>query len=317
MIRTLAVTKEDQLIHQVPLERLNDPDIAWYWVDFNEPSEEETRLLSRFFRFHPLAVEDCMHIVQRPKVDFYDGYAFIILHGLDPKDLSPMEVDLFVGDRFIVSFHFEAQKDLHEVRQDILNKKEWSGFGPYHVTHLIMDHLVDGYFAPVYQIEDELNEIESRTKTEPMKVLMEQLFATRSDLLRLRHTIVPMRDLLYRMLGSQKLPAIQERRAYFTDIYDHLLKQAEMIEANREMTADIRDSYLSLNANRMNTVMMTLTVITTIFMPLTFIAGIYGMNFQYMPELTWHYGYFFILGVMAVVGVTMYFWFKRKGWFDR
>ncbi len=109
---------------------------------------------------------------------------------------------------------------------------------------------------------------------------------------------------------------MKERQLYFHDIYDHLLKLSEMIETNREITADIRDSYLSLNSNRMNNIMMTFTAITTIFMPLSFIAGIYGMNFDYMPELHWKYGYFVVLAAMAVIGMTMFVWFKRNGWFQ-
>jgi magnesium transporter len=131
----------------------------------------------------------------------------------------------------------------------------------------------------------------------------------------LRHTIIPMRDLLYRMLNSHRLETIQGKKEYFADIYDHLLKLSEMIDANREMTADIRDSYISYNSHQTNRVMKVLTVITTIFMPLTFIAGIYGMNFEHMPELNWDYGYFFILSIMLLIGVGMYVWFKRKGWF--
>jgi magnesium transporter len=103
---------------------------------------------------------------------------------------------------------------------------------------------------------------------------------------------------------------------YFTDIYDHLLKLTAIIESNRELTSDMRDHYMSIKADRMNSIMLTLTVVTVIFMPLTFIAGIYGMNFEYMPELKWHYGYFAVLGLMAIVGVSMYIWFKRKGWLE-
>ncbi|HEU5140599.1 MAG TPA: magnesium/cobalt transporter CorA, partial [Bacillales bacterium] len=257
------------------------------------------------------------HLLQRPKVDFYDGYSFFVLHALDQRTLSAMEMDLFVGSNFIVSFHFDSLKEVDDVWRNELNEEELGSHGPYDVAHLLMDNLVDAYFAPVYQIEDELNEMENNTRGQPMRVLMDQLFETRSDLLKLRHTVLPVRDLLYRILSSQRMKEIQERRAYYTDVYDHLLKLAELIESNREITADIRDSYLSLNANRMNTVMMTLTVITTIFMPLTFIAGIYGMNFRYMPELAWHYGYFFVLGLMAAIGLVMYIYFKRKGWFDR
>jgi magnesium transporter len=122
--------------------------------------------------------------------------------------------------------------------------------------------------------------------------------------------------LLYRMINSDKIPGVKEQNIYYTDIYDHLLKLTEMIESNREMTADLRDSYNSLRSNRMNSIMKTLTVITTIFMPLTFIAGVYGMNFVNMPELQWAGGYYLIIGVMVVLGLGMYLWFRRKGWFD-
>ena len=125
-----------------------------------------------------------------------------------------------------------------------------------------------------------------------------------------------MRDLLYRIINSEKIADVRVQLAYFTDIYDHLLKLAEMLETNREMTADLRDSYDSLRSNRMNSIMKTLTVITTIFMPLTFIAGVYGMNFVHMPELEWQDGYFLVLGVMLLLGIGMFLWFKRKGWFD-
>jgi magnesium transporter len=123
---------------------------------------------------------------------------------------------------------------------------------------------------------------------------MNQVFDIRSRLLKLRKTIVPMRDFLYRTLNSERIEGLKALHVYFADVYDHLLKLSEMIDSNREMTSDMRDSYISLSSNRMNTIMKTLTVITTIFMPLTFVAGIYEMNFAYMPELTWRWGYFLI-----------------------
>ncbi|GAB7387092.1 hypothetical protein BSNK01_09280 [Bacillaceae bacterium] len=135
-------------------------------------------------------------------------------------------------------------------------------------------------------------------------------------MLKLRREIDSSRDLLFHILNSERLNGFAEYREYFTDIHDHLLKLSEMIESSREITSDMRDSYLSINSDRMNTIMMTLTVITTIFIPLTFIAGIYGMNFEYMPELKWRYGYFMVLGIMAILGTGMFFWFKRRGWFD-
>ncbi|HET7657728.1 MAG TPA: magnesium/cobalt transporter CorA [Bacillales bacterium] len=315
MIRTMAVKKNNEVETNLPLEALSGPDIAWYWVDFNQPSDDEAKLLGDFFHFHPLAIEDCMHLLQRPKVDFYNDYSFFVLHGLDQRNISVNEIDLFVNPDFVISFHFEAMKEVDDVWRSEQNHR--SAGDPYILTHSILDNLVDNYFPPVYQIEDELDEIENNRNREPMQTMMQQLFETRSDLLNLRHTVLPMRDLLYRILSSQRISEIQLHRAYYTDVYDHLLKLSEIIESNREITADIRDSYLSLNANRMNTVMMTLTVITTIFMPLTFIAGLYGMNFKYMPELNLRYGYFYVLGLMAAIGIIMYLWFKKKGWFER
>lgn len=151
-----------------------------------------------------------------------------------------------------------------------------------------------------------------------MDRLLNELFETRNRLLILLHTVNPMRDLLYRMLNSQhlNLNRIVERKEYFSDIYDHLLKLSEMVASNREVTADIRDSYLSLNSHQTNKVMKTLTIITAIFAPLTFIAGIYGMNFEIIPELTWAHGYFYILAVMGVIAISMIIWFIKKGWFD-
>lgn len=141
---------------------------------------------------------------------------------------------------------------------------------------------------------------------------MNDVFDIRSDLLKLRKTILPMRDLLYRIINSERLHIPAEQKAYFNDIYDHLIKLTSMVEGNRDMTSDMRDNYLSLNANRMNSIMMTLTIISSIFIPLTFVVGLYGMNFDHMPELHWHYGYYIVLGIMALMTIGMILWFKQK-----
>uniref|UniRef100_UPI000470F1CC CorA family divalent cation transporter n=2 Tax=Bacillaceae TaxID=186817 RepID=UPI000470F1CC len=118
------------------------------------------------------------------------------------------------------------------------------------------------------------------------------------------------------IINSERLHIPAEQKAYFNDIYDHLLKLTSMVEANRDMTSDMRDNYLSINANRMNSIMMTLTIISSIFIPLTFVVGLYGMNFDHMPELHWHYGYYIVLGIMTLMTIGMILWFKRKGWFN-
>jgi magnesium transporter len=315
MIRTLAVTTAHEIVRDLPLEQLQDSQIAWYWVDFDAPTEVEGKLLYDHFQFHPLAIEDCFHYLQRPKLDRYEGYHFYVLHALNQLTLGVHEVDLFVGANYVVSFHLTSVREIEATRALVLQDTKAQKRGPGYLLYLIIDHLVDNYFPALYQIEEHLNSLEENEKGVRVQKLMAEVFDTRHDLLRLRHTVFPMRDLVYRILNSETLEEGRQQRVYFTDVYDHLLKLAEMIEGNRDMTADMRDSYLSLNSNRMNSIMMTLTVITTIFMPLTVLTGIYGMNFDYIPELHFHYGYFILLGVMAAIVLLMAIWFKRKGWF--
>lgn len=318
MIRVKAVTNDHQWLTDIPLEQVNDPAIIWFWVDFDRPTEEEAQKLADFFHFHPLAIEDCMHFLQRPKLDYYDEYTFFVLHSINQTTLDAEELDMFVAKKYIVSFHSTHLEEVDIIWERVTANHKAAENGPFHVAYSLMDKLVDYYFPTVYKIEDELDTLEDigqRRKSTPR--FMDMVFAARSDLLSIRRTVLPMRDLLYRILNSDYFKETKVQRIYLTDIYDHLLKLAEMIESNREITADIRDNYLSVNTHRMNRIMMILTVITTIFMPLTFIAGIYGMNFKYMPELEWHFGYFLVLGIMALLGIGMFLWFRQKGWFSK
>lgn len=318
MIRTLAITPEGEVRTGLPLEQIVLADYAWIWADFSQPTAQENLLLDTYFHFHPLAIEDCMHTLQRPKLDYYEDVQFFVLHALNETTLDAEEIDLFMSKRYLVTYHHQQKKEMEEawelVQMEIDGRENWSG-GPVAAAYTVMDKLVDNYFPSLYALEDELAELESRGGSESVEELMGQVFGLRGRLLKLRRTIVPMRDLMYRIVNSQHVQSNNEERVYFGDIYDHLLKLTDMIEVDREMTADLRDSYISLNSNRMNSIMKTLTVITTVFMPLTLIAGIYGMNFRVMPELDWRYGYFGVLVLMLVLGLGMFRWFRRSGWF--
>ncbi|MCD5322456.1 MULTISPECIES: magnesium/cobalt transporter CorA [Pontibacillus] len=316
MIRTIAITEDQQLHTDLPLENLSEEGIMWYWVDFSEPTPSETQKLDTVFQFHPLAIEDCIHNLQRPKLDYYDEHTFFVMHALNAKTLEKEEVDLFNGDGYIVTYHKHVCPELEQVWNRLLRERSFKSWDEFHVLHQIFDKVVDNYFPIVYAIEDHINDIEDNTKELSMETLLEQLFDTRADLLSMRQTVHPMRDLMYRILSSHRLDGVRERKEYFSDIYDHLLKVSELIESNREMTQDIRDSYMSLNSHETNRTMQILTVISTIFMPLTFIVGVYGMNFAYMPELDEKYAYFVVLAIMFVIAIIMFLWFKRKGWFD-
>lgn len=315
MLHIIARTKEQKLVEDVPLEQLASGDFDWYWVDFDQPTIEEEKLLDTFFHFHPLAIEDCLMRLQRPKMDYYDDHYFFVTHRINKDTLDPEEINLFVSEKFIVTFHKEHVPEIEIVRHRLATKpKKWDTTS-YFVLYQTIDKIVDSYFPLVYKIEDQLNRLEDEMTYHNSVKTMQFVFDFRSDLLHLRRIILPMRDLLYRILGSYRFPLKKSERAYFADIHDHLIKLTEMVESNRELTADMRDSYMAMNSNRMNGIMMTLTIVSTIFIPLTFIAGIYGMNFEYMPELTGKYNYFIVLGVMLVIGLGMLAIFKAKGWF--
>ncbi|WEG12564.1 magnesium/cobalt transporter CorA [Pullulanibacillus sp. KACC 23026] len=311
-ISTLAITDTGELLKDIELSDLKQPGIKWFWVDFSKPTDEEAQELDRFFHFHPLAIEDCMHFLQRPKLDYYEGYNFYVFHSLDYKTLDISEVDLFVSTNYIVSFHLTPIREIDEVWERVPQMKRKN---PALILYHVLDHIVDLYFPAAYQIEDQLNDLDDEMEVRINQDLIDQLFDMRKDLLKLRRSFQSMRELLYRMLYSERLEEIAEHKAYFNDIYDHLLRLTEIIESSRDMTADMRDSYFSLNSNRMNSVMMTLTVISSIFIPLTFIVGVYGMNFDHMPELHFRYGYLACWIVMVAVTLGMIGWFKYKGWF--
>lgn len=315
MIHTISVSPTGQLHTDENIDTLISRRDHWYWIDFNEPSEEEIEMLRNPLSFHPLSIEDCIHTLQRPKLDYYDDYHFFVFQALNAKSMQKEEVDLFLGPNYIVTFHSVTNREIEDVWKRLELAKTPGEWNPSIVLYHVLDKIVDNYFPHVYRIEDLLNEIDENSDERSMEELLEDLFDTRHELLSLRHTITPMRDLVYRMIYSHRLEGILAQKEYFADIHDHLLRLAEKVEASRELTTDIRDSYLSMNAHETNRVMKVLTVITTIFMPLTFIAGIYGMNFENMPELSWQFGYFAALFAMSFIGLMMFFWFRKKGWF--
>jgi len=316
LIRTFGFKKDKELCLNFDINNLSDYDFEWYWVDFDNPSGLELELFHKCFNFHPLSIEDSIYSLNKPKLDYYEKYSFFILNALRSDTLEPTEVSLFVSHNYIVSFHTESLIEINEAWERVTGDNTNWDKGSIFVTHQIFDKIVDLFFPAVSKIEDQLDDLYSKEKNKSTHNLLNELFQIRGDLQKIRRIVTSMRDLLYRILNSERLEGFKGHKIYFSDIHDHLLKLLDMVESSREITSDLRDSYLSINSNRMNTNMMVLTVITTIFIPLTFIAGIYGMNFEYMPELKWKFGYFLALGIMTGIGILMFLWFKRKGWFD-
>ncbi|MET3194265.1 magnesium/cobalt transporter CorA [Bacillus sp. OAE603] len=314
MLQIIGMNKNKVIERNISLEEAKSSKYTWFWVDMNEPTQEEIQLLTTEFKFHQLAIEDCLEYVQRPKLDYYEGYHFLILHELQKLDLEETEIDIFVSDHFVVTFHMHRSPIISQVLESVHTDRRATK-SPLHLTHRIIDELVDSYFPLMYRLEDELADLEVDQMKKQVHNAVERLYDIRTDLSKLRRTILPTRDLLYRILNSNRFKDISEHRIYFEDIHDHLMKLSDMIEANRDLASDIRESYFSLSSEKMNGIMKTLTIISSFFLPLTFIVGLYGMNFHYMPELTWKYGYLFVLVIMGFVTLLMYIFFKRKGWF--
>jgi len=316
LIRTFGFGKDSEVYFNFNLNSLRDHNFQWYWIDFDNPSEPEIEILRKSFDFHPLSIEDCIYSLNKPKVDYYEGYSFLILNALKSDTLDPTEISLFIAQNYIISFHAESLGEIDEAWERVTGDRSKWDIGPIFAAYQIFDKIVDQFFPAVNIIEDKLDGFDSKLDNKSIHKLLDKVFQIRGDLLKIRRIVSSMGDLLYRILNSARLPDFKDHKIYFSDINDHLLKLSDMIESSREITSDLRDSYLSINSNRMNTNMMVLTVITTIFIPLSFVAGIYGMNFEYMPELKWKYGYFIVLGIMTLIGISMFLWFKRKGWFD-
>ena len=189
-------------------------------------------------------------------------------------------------------------------------------YSPLHVMHMLVSEIVEGYIPIISKIENRLDEIEETDSYTSGSKIMDEVFDLRSDLLKLRRGLLPMRELIHRFLVSRRVEMTDNDRKYFHDIYDDLVQQTEIIEANRELASDIRENFMTYNSLKSNNIMMTLTVISTIFLPLTFIVGWYGMNFKYMPELEWQYGYFLVVAIMLGIAFGMLWFFKKKGWLD-
>lgn len=314
LIQVIAITEKNERITSLSIDDVDFSKYKWCWVDFNNPTDEEIKKLDTELHFHPLAIEDCIHGQQRPKLDYYDDYSLIVTHTIGPNDYNQFEVIFFIGENYIVTVHRHDSMEVNQVWNTFIKLESLNKWDEYRVLYEIFDKVVDNFFPIIYELEDAINQVEKNPYGVSMYIELDKLFQLRHKLLKLRHAIHPMRDLLYRILNSHHLE-IHSHREFFVDIYDHLLKLAEMVDSNREVTNDIRDNFISLNSYQQNKVIQILTVITSIFAPLTFIVGIYGMNFVNMPELNWHYGYFIVLFVMLVISFMMILWFRRKGWF--
>ncbi len=291
------------------------------WVDFCETSEEDGRLMAELFHFHHLAIEDCVGPrIDPPKADDYGDHLFVIVHGInhaqDSDAVETAELALFVGNNYVVSSHtlplYSIEAVKHQVEDDGPPMKHGSDF----LAHALVDSLVDNVLPTLDRMSEVAAEIEEGATGAPSAGILQTILRLKRSVRQIHRTMVPQKELLNRLsrgeLGSYIRP---ETAPFYRDIYDHLTTIESLNEAIRDSADNSLSAYLSSVSNRQNETMKVMAIVGAIFLPLMLLSGIYGMNFEYMPELHWPWAYFAVLGTMGTVIVVALVLFWRRGWF--
>jgi magnesium transporter len=304
------------------------PDHDWQlWVDITAPGEADAAFLRDVMRFHPLAIEDVVQRHQRPKMDQYDGYAFLVLYAGKSDDAArPLrELNVFAGKNYLVTIHNGPIEEVETARARWKQAvcEPGSGFencranGSEVGLYVLLDSIVDGYFPLLDELGEEIDAFELKVFARADRAtsqLVRELMRLRKRLLQLRRILSPTRDVINQLARREMDLTQSGLSVYYLDVYDHVVRVVDTADVYREMIGSALDAYLSVSSFRLNETMRTMTALATILMSMTLVSGIYGMNFHYMPELEWAVGYPFALALMALVGGLVALWFRRRRW---
>ena len=306
---------------------LNDGDIEdalkeddnLLWVEMENPTKDELVFLKETFKLHPLTVEDCVNTNARPKIDAFPGYLFLILHAAgyskSTYKVKTLELNNCVGKNFLLTIHMDPIPSLKNAWERAEKNVSLMRNGADNLLYQVIDSLVDNYFPVIDMLDTRIDKIENEVFAEPTELTLKHIFSVKNDILFLRRVIAPQRETI-NMLAKGDHPFINPSIGiYFRDICDNLMFILDTIDTYRDTISGALDAYLSNITNKTNEIMKTLAVIATFMMPLTLIAGIYGMNFKYMPELEWRFGYLGAYALMAIIAIGMLIYFKRNKWF--
>ena len=290
--------------------------IAWINIDGLDANLIED--VGGIYGLHPLIQEDILNTDQRPKIEDFGDYIYIVFknfHNQDNGNLPSEQLSIILGNNFVLSFT-ERQTALFEPIRERLrsNKGRIRKAGADNLAHAIMDNVVDNYFFVLEEMEERIEYLEDELLTQTTPANLQSIHTLKRKLIVLRKSLWPLREAVSALERSESPLITGSTHIYFKDIFDHVIAIIDTVETFRDMLSGMLDIYLSAVSNRLNTVMKVLTIIATIFMPLTFMAGVYGMNFKNMPELEWRFGYFGVLGIMLGIAIGMLFYFKKKKW---
>jgi magnesium transporter len=291
------------------------------WIDVDRIDRVETiQALGECYGLHPLVVEDILNTDQRPKMEDYDRYNYIVLkmlHYLDQSgEIEAEQVSLILGQNFLFSFQEGKKGDLFDpIRERIRNGKgRIRKMGADYLAYALIDAVVDHYFIILEKLGERIEVLEEALVAQPTTRTLHEIHNLKREMIFLRKAIWPLREVINSLARGESSLIQESTRVYLRDVYDHTIQVIDTIETFRDMVSGMLDIYLSSVSNRLNSVMKVLTIIATVFMPLTFLAGVYGMNFKHMPELEWRWGYPVIWAVMIAIGVFMLIYFRKKKW---
>lgn len=290
------------------------------WINIEGLHQSEIiQSLGDCFGLHPLVMEDILNTDQRPKVEDYTDYLYIVLkmlHNVNGTEIVSEQISLILHPNFVISFQEGIKGDVFSPVRERLRtgKGRLRGMGADYLAYSLIDAIVDNYFTILEQIGENIEDIEEELVANPRKETLHKIHEMKREMIYLRKAVWPVREVIS-VLERGESPLIKNTTAvYLRDVYDHTIQVIDTIETSRDMLSGMLDIYLSSISNRMNEIMKFLTIIGTIFIPLTFIVGIYGMNFEFMPEIRWRYGYFAVMTFMFAIGIFMLFYFKKKKW---
>jgi magnesium transporter len=315
-----GTSKVEEGFTAAQLPELLKDEQAIIWVDMPEPTKADEDVLLNVFKFHPLTVEDCRENRHYPKVEEFPSYLYLIVHGVradtSPDHFNTIELDAFLGSNYVITYHHDEFRSIDNVRKLIHTSPIVCQRGAAFLLHQILDQIVD-YYSPVLDDFDErIDQLEADIfgLKRPNNTILSDIMDLKRGVLRLRRISAKQREVLLRMSRGE-FPLIDPQiLPFFRDVHDHIVRVTDLAESYRDLISGSLEAYLSVVSNRMNEIMKVLTIFSAIMLPLTFIAGVYGMNFDNMPELHSRYGYYTVWSIMIAVAVGMLFFFWKRGW---
>jgi magnesium transporter len=284
------------------------------WLDAEGSGEELTSLLTNTLKLHPLAVEDILEGQPTPKVEDYGEYLYVVALPAADGGLDSSGLDIVIGKTWVFTHHRSPSKAVQGLASDLERHPRPLQRGPAFVAHALLDHVVDDYLPVMDALDDRVEALETAVVNDPTREVLQELFSLKRGLQRIRRISVHQREILQRLSRGEFDLIPSDALPFYRDVFDHFVRVGDLADSYRELLSNDLDAYLSVVSNRMNEVMKTLTIVSTVVLPMNFLVGLYGMNFANMPELHWHYGYLYFWGLVAVVTGGTVGWLRHRRW---